>query len=61
MVTQSKDNSHQDLNNQGFLVILSWLTFNGSKCGKKQTVSSRSQRVLLREYLTNYGVPQNPK
>lgn len=37
MVTQSKDNNHQDLNNQGCLVILSWLTFNGFKRSKKQT------------------------
>lgn len=44
MVTQSKDNMHRDLNNQGCLVILSWLIFNGFKCVKS------SQLQGVREY-----------
>lgn len=60
MVTWNEDNNNQDLNNQGCLAILSWLTFNGFKCSEKQT-APRSQRVLLQEYLTNYEVPENPK
>ena len=36
MVTQNKGNNHQGLNNQRCLAILSWLTFNGFKCSKKQ-------------------------
>lgn len=60
MVTQNKDNNHQDLNNQDCLVILGWLTSIGFKCSKKQTVP-RSQTLLLPEYETNYVLPTNPK
>lgn len=51
MVTRSEDNSPQDLNDQGFLAILSWLLFNASKCGKKQTVRSKgSENITMRVF-----------
>lgn len=53
MVTPSEDNNHQDLNNQGRLVILSWPTFNGFKCSEKQTVSSKESVGITT------GGPQN--
>lgn len=59
MVIQSEDNSHQDLNNQDFLVIISCLTFNGSKYGKSKVSSKESECITTKVF--NYEVPQNPK